>query len=237
MKTRIFAVVFAFLCSLIVVNRAGAQGCVPTPSYSNYSSQAFDDSNWNLTQTVTTDGSAYMDLEYCPGARNATHAPYVTNKLTAPNGTVYGGTSSGAPGCVNCYISQQSTVVVVGAPGEVWTDDVEGSVFCSVAGFFWSVGGSGSSRFIQAYYKCTNPSGGQCVLNNGLDQRPYARCNPQGDACDEVEMGLSPLADGSWPLYVLMNGVMFNVPDVGQFCLVGHHGTRADTCISPDPSP
>jgi hypothetical protein len=237
MKTRMFAVVFAFLCSLIVVNRAGAQGCVPTTNYSNYSSQSFDDSNFNFYQTVTTDGYASMDTEYCPGARYATHTPYVTNSLTEPNGTVHGGTSSGASGCVNCYIAAQSNLVIVGVPGVVYTNDIGGWVYCSVAGTFWSVTNSGTSRFIKAYFQCTNWTGGQCAVNNGLGQRPYARCNPQGDACDQVEMGTSPLADGSWPRYVLMNGVLVNLPGEIEVCLVGHHGTRADKCISPDPNP
>lgn len=235
MKTRIFAVVFAFLCSLIVVNRAGAQGCVPQKNYSNYSSQSFDDSNFTFSQTVTTEGYSSMDLEYCPGARYATHTPYVTNTLTAPNGTVYGGTSSGQGGCVNCYITAQSTVTIVGTPGDTWTDDIGGDVQCSLAGIFWSVMNSGPVRFVQAYYKCTNWTGGQCAAN-ALGTRPYARCNPRGDACDTVYLIQSPVVDGGWPLYGLFNAIYGNAGIVAV-CTVGRHGVRADMCHSPDPHP
>jgi len=235
MKTRMFAVVFAFLCSLIVVNRAGAQGCVPAKYYSNYVSQSFNDSNFNLTQTVTTEGYSSMDLEYCPGARYATHTPYVTNTFTAPNGTVYGGTSSGQGGCVNCYITAQSTVTIVGTPGQTWTDDAGGDVQCSLAGIFWSVGGPGISRFIQAYYKCTNWTGGQCAAN-GSGFHPYARCNPHGDLCDTVQLDTSPVTDGGWPQYGLFNAVFINLT-LADICYVGKAGTRADMCHSPDPAP
>jgi len=224
MKTRMFAVVFAFFCSLIVVNRAGAQGCVPTKSYSNYSSQSFDDSNFNFYQTVTTEGYSSMDLEYCPPARNATHTPYVRNTLTAPNGTVYGGTSSGSSGCVNCYLWAQSTVVIVGVPGYRYTLDVEGWVHCSVAGIFWQVTSSGLARFVQAYYYRDDSS------------RTYHRCNPQGDACDTVYLVNSPLPDRSWPQYGLFNAVYTDI-GVVALCIVGTHGVRADTCIKPDPHP
>lgn len=224
MKTRMFAVVFASLCSLIVVNQAGAQGCVPTSNYSNYASQSFDDSNFQLTQTVTTEGYASMDLEYCPGARTATHTPYVINKLTAPNGTVYGGTSSGSSGCVTCYLTAQSTVVIVGTLGDTWTDDIEGKVRCSLAGFFWSVGSPGGARFIQAYYYLTSTS------------QTYSRCNPQGDECDTVYFPNSPVPDGSWPQYVLANVVLIATMPY-DFCLPGRNGVRADKCISPDPHP
>jgi hypothetical protein len=229
-----FAVVFAFLCSLIVVNRAGAQGCVPKAYYSNYSSQSFDDSNFNLSQTVTTDGYASMDTEYCPGARTARHTPYIINKLTAPNGTVYGGTSSGPSSCVNCYISAQSTVSAAGAPGDTFTLDIEGWVFCSIAGTFWSVRNSGSSRFIEAYYKCTNWDGGQCAVDaSGL--HPYARCNPQQDFCDTVLLGKSPVVSRDWPQFGLFNALFISLPDV-DICYVGQHGIRADMCHSPDPA-
>jgi len=223
MKTRMFAVVFAFLCSLIVVNRAGAQGCTPTTNYSNYSSQSFDDSNFNFYQTVTTDGSATMDTEYCPGASSATHTPYVTNSLTEPNGTVHGGTSSGPSGCVNCYITAQSNIVIVGVPGVVYTEDTGGWVQCSLAGRFWSVSNSGLARFVQAYYF------------QGTSQT-YHRCNPQADACDTVYLVNSPVTDGGWPQYGLFNAVYINT-GVVALCFVGRHGVRADTCISPDPHP
>lgn len=224
MKTRMFAVIFAFLCSLVVVGRAGAQGCQPTINYSTYSGYSFDDSTFNFYQTVTTDGSASMDLEYCPGARYATHTPYVTNSLTEPNGTVHGGTSSGPSGCVNCYITAQSTVVIVGVPGVVYTNDTGGWVHCSLAGTFWSVTSAGHTRFVQAYYYGSSGS------------QTYHRCNPVGDACDTLYLVQSPVTDGGWPLFGLFNAVYINT-GVVNLCLVGRHGTRADMCISPDPHP
>lgn len=234
MKTRMFAVAFAFLCWLIVVNRAGAQGCQPTSYYSNYSSQSFDDSNFTFTQTVTTEGYASMDLEYCRGANTARHAPYVTNILTASNGTVYGGTSSGSSGCVNCYITAQSTVVIVGAPGDVYTNDTGGAVSCSLAGTFWQVGSSVGTRFVQAYFYC-NQSGGVCTVTSGV--RVYHRCNPQSGSCDTVYLANSPVTDGGWPLFGLFNAIAIENAQGKGVCLVGRHGVRADKCTSPDPHP
>jgi hypothetical protein len=174
-----------------------------------------------------------MDLEYCPPARTARHTPYVKNTITAPNGTVYGGTTAGSSGCVNCYLSAQSTVTIVGVPGDTYTLDVSSWVLCSVAGIFWQVSGSGTSRFIQAYYKCTDWTGGQCAADaSGL--HPYARCNPQGDLCDSERLGLSPVTDGGWPQYGLFNAVFVNTPFFDA-CYIGRHGTRTDKCYSPDP--
>jgi len=176
-----------------------------------------------------------MDVEYCPPARTATHTPYVRNTLTAPNGTVYGGNTSGSSGCVTCYLEAQSTVVIVGVPGETFTLEAQGWVHCSVAGIFWQVTTSGTSRFIQAYYKCTNWTGGQCATDaSGL--HPYARCNPQNDFCDTVELGVSPVTGGSWPQYGLFNAVFVDLPVV-DICYVRRHGTTTDKCYSPDPHP
>ncbi len=100
----------AFLGLLFFASHADAQtSCQVTPYYSNYATQSFDDSNFTLTQTVTTDGYGYMNIEFCLEANNAYHTPHGVNKITEPNGTVHGGAFSGSPVCaVNCYVFAQN---------------------------------------------------------------------------------------------------------------------------------
>lgn len=139
MKTRTILGLAAVFCLLLVsADRAAAQGCVPQKYYSNYANQSGDSNNY-IYQTVTTDGYASMDLEYCPGARYAKHTPWVRNTLTDPYGHTYGGTYSGNSGCVNCYLSEQNTLTVAANDGELFTDNEGGYVICSLAGEFWSV--------------------------------------------------------------------------------------------------
>ena len=198
--------------------------------FSLYTAQSLDDSGpVILYQTVTLDGYTVPP----PGMpSNIVHTPHVQNKIGSTGGMFIG------PGvCPSCHITYSPTISHQEIGYLIEEDDTSAEVVCTIAGVFFSVTNSGTSRFIQAYYQCTNWTGGQCAVNNQIGQRPYARCNPQSDACDEVEMGTSPLSDGSWPQYGLFNAVFISIPNVANICIVGHHGTRADTCISPDPHP
>lgn len=137
MKATTVGLALAF-CSLFLAGRADAQGgCQVTPHYSNYVTQSLD-SSLNIIQTVTMDGYGTMNLEFCLEAENAQHTPHGSNEIIEPNGTVHGGAFSGAPVCaVNCNIYAQNTITFQGATGVDYTEDVTGSVSCSVAGVFF----------------------------------------------------------------------------------------------------
>jgi hypothetical protein len=177
---------------------------------------------------------------------NTTHTPHVYVTVNGQTASLQGNSV-----CPSCNVSAevgQSFNVDLSTFDCYLNNDIEtpdcafdlneagGYVVCSAQGSIFSgLTGSGRSRFIQAYYQCTDWTGGQCAADaNGL--RPYARCNPQGDFCDSEKLGVSPVTDGGWPQYGLFNAVFINLPVVDA-CYIGTHGTRADKCYSPDPHP
>ena len=143
--------------------------------------------------------------------------------------------STGPGSCPSCHITYSSSISAQ-LGNLIEEDDTGADVVCTMAGTFWSVINWGTSRFIQAYYKCTNWTGGQCAAD-AFGFHPYARCNRQNDLCDTVELDPpSPVKDGGWPQYGLFNAAFFNTP-FADICKVGTNGTRADNCYSPDPHP
>ena len=92
---------------------------------------------------------------------------------------------------------------------------------------------AGSSRFIQAYYRCSQTPG-----SGGCDPpHVYVRCTPRGDLCDTAPLFRSPVPDGGYPLYGLFNALLVSDAKGDIGCFGGRGGTRADSCITPDPRP
>jgi len=144
------------LCSLFLPGVCSAQF---QNHFSIYTAQSLDDSGTlTLYQTVTLDGYTVVS----PGMlSNVVHTPHVENKIGATGGWFTG------PGvCPSCHIRYSPNISYqdTGSPSE--EDDASAEVACTIAGVFFSVTNLGTSRFIQAYYQCTNWTGGQCAVNN-----------------------------------------------------------------------
>ncbi len=136
MKTRILALAFAALCSLIFSSRAAAQGCylILTPHFSEYTNRTLDDSNNNIHQTVELDGYAtFGSSASCPMYR-AVHTPSVRNVIGS-----YGGTSYGPGGCASCYFSYSTALDVIVLPGVTYISEQGATMGCNLGGNFWSV--------------------------------------------------------------------------------------------------
>ncbi len=159
MKTRILALAFAALCSLIFSSRAAAQGCylILTPHFSEYSTRTLDNSNDNVHQTEQLDGYAtFGPSASCP-MYLAVHTPSVRNVIGS-----YGGTSYGPGGCASCYFSYSTALDIIVLPGVTYISEQGATMGCNMGGTFWSGGGGLSyvefaytqSKFIDVKTNC-----------------------------------------------------------------------------------
>lgn len=131
--------------SLLLVCLAGtsrvllAQGCgvVMTRNYSTYTSSSSDGSH--IYTSVTVEGSATCSPTLSCPCNTAQHTPKSLNQVGG-----VGGWLSGSATCVTCYVSLQNNQTLAAAAGTTATLSWGGEIICSIAGTFYSSGGTGT---------------------------------------------------------------------------------------------
>jgi hypothetical protein len=160
-RTVVMLMCFAGSCRFLM-----GQGCgvVMTRNYNTYYSSSSDGSH--IYTSVTVDGSATCSpTPSCP-CNTAQHTPNVQNQVST-----VGGWLSGSPSCVSCYVSLQTNQTLVANVGTIATLTWDGQITCSIAGTFYSSGGStsvASYTSIQHNYP-RNPLPQPCWISQFFD--------------------------------------------------------------------
>jgi hypothetical protein len=123
---------FLLFCILISPKSVPAQGCFGMiPSYSSYFSYSAD-ANY-IYSGVTVDGTTTGNTQ-C----GAMHRGQAYNMLGSTGGWSYGGFGPAA----SYIFFMNNQQIAVGQPGVVYEDDYIGQIDCTIAGIFYSAGGS-----------------------------------------------------------------------------------------------
>ena len=134
-------------CLVGCLPRGFAQGCgvVMTRNYSSYATESTNGTR--IYTSAVVDGSASCSPTISCPCGSATHTPKVENVIGG-----VGGWGSGTPQCVNCYLSYQNNQNIAATPGVNYTFNWDGEVVCSLAGVFYSVGGTDTLSLRVSYW-------------------------------------------------------------------------------------